>query len=665
MKKNESSFVKVYKRIILTFILSSVGAILLVGTALNFIIEKTTLDNWKKRQEFVTAEFAPQCNFEIEEAQRPLELLSKMAVFSKLPYVDQINLSLNGVPENVDLEKRRILQNLLEIQARFTSIFVLRANADLYLTQPYQNQLKARKYNFSDRPYIKEINRTKKPIISNSFIGASNIPVVVIVVPVLDKSDDITAYIGGAFYLDNLSRLVNKDRIGIFDAGFIVDQNGHIIAHTNIELVKEEFRKNYVNHPLVINFLDKSQTNDQEIIVKDSIDPINGEIYLTSFVKLKSGWGLGLAIRKETVISEIRMDVWRITSIVSIIILIISCIGIIFSYWIGKHWVSTEKDLWKRTHDLDERVKELNCLYGISKLVESSNASLDEIFQNVINLIPPSYQYPDITCSRLIIDGSEFKTKNFNETIWKQTANIKVYGEQRGILEVCYLEEKQSIKEGPFLKEERDLIEEIVERLGKIIEREQSEERLRESEEKYRSMAEAMADSVYICSPEFKIEYMNKALIKRTGYEAVGEFCYKIINDLNEICPWCVHEKVQKGQHVEIEFTSPKDNLIYKATHAPVFHEDGSISQMTIFNDITNMKQIQNQLIRSERLTATGQLAASIAHEINSPLQAISILLDSMNEKHKQTKELTSNINLLTGAFDSIRDTVRNLSDLK
>ena len=138
---------------------------------------------------------------------------------------------------------------------------------------------------------------------------------------------------------------------------------------------------------------------------------------------------------------------------------------------------------------------------------------------------------------------------------------------------------------------------------------------------------------------------MNKALIKRTGYEAVGEFCYKIINDLNEICPWCVHEKVQKGQHVEIEFTSPKDNLIYKATHAPVFHEDGSISQMTIFNDITNMKQIQNQLIRSERLTATGQLAASIAHEINSPLQAISILLDSMNEKHKQTKELTSNIN--------------------
>jgi len=72
------------RQIILVFILSSVIAILLVGISLKYALEKTTLDNWKKQQEFVTLEFAPQCDFEIQEAQRDLAFVSKMAAFSKL-----------------------------------------------------------------------------------------------------------------------------------------------------------------------------------------------------------------------------------------------------------------------------------------------------------------------------------------------------------------------------------------------------------------------------------------------------------------------------------------------------------------------------------------------------------------------------------------------------
>jgi len=58
----------------------------------------------------------------------------------------------------------------------------------------------------------------------------------------------------------------------------------------------------------------------------------------------------------------------------------------------------------ERTKELDERVKELNCLYGISNLVEKPDISLEEIFQGVVDLIPPSWQYPEITCSRMLLE---------------------------------------------------------------------------------------------------------------------------------------------------------------------------------------------------------------------------------------------------------------------
>ncbi len=133
-----------------------------------------------------------------------------------------------------------------------------------------------------------------------------------------------------------------------------------------------------------------------------------------------------------------------------------------------------EEVLKQKTHDLGERVKELNCLYSISDLVEKPDVALDEIIQGIVDIIPVSWQYPEVTCSRILLDGQEYKTENFKETYWKQTSDIFVYDQLLGFLEVCYLEEKPEIDEGPFLKEERDLINAITERLGKIIEQKQT-----------------------------------------------------------------------------------------------------------------------------------------------------------------------------------------------
>ncbi len=117
--------------------------------------------------------------------------------------------------------------------------------------------------------------------------------------------------------------------------------------------------------------------------------------------------------------------------------------------------MQAEEMLRKQTRDLDERVKELNCLYGISALVEKRDLSLEEIFKRAAELLPSAWQYPEFTCARLTLNGQEFCTENFRETAWKQTSDIVVHDRHVGTVEVYHLEERPEMDGEPFLKEER------------------------------------------------------------------------------------------------------------------------------------------------------------------------------------------------------------------
>ncbi|MFC1822846.1 sensor histidine kinase [Thermodesulfobacteriota bacterium] len=138
-----------------------------------------------------------------------------------------------------------------------------------------------------------------------------------------------------------------------------------------------------------------------------------------------------------------------------------------------------EASLRQRTFELGERIKELNCLYNISQVLEIPHVSLSEILQNIVELIPPALQFPEITCARIIIDNKGFETGHFRETHWKLTDDIIVHNQKSGSLDICYLEERAERDEGPFLKEERILLHMITERLGNVIERKKAEKQVR------------------------------------------------------------------------------------------------------------------------------------------------------------------------------------------
>lgn len=134
-----------------------------------------------------------------------------------------------------------------------------------------------------------------------------------------------------------------------------------------------------------------------------------------------------------------------------------------------------EETLQSRAIRLDAR---LHCLYGIAALVEEPGISLSALLQRIIDLIPAAWQYPEVTCASISLEGEEFKTKNFRETPWKLVSGIKVEGREVGMLQVHYVEERPQADEGPFQGEERQLIDVIAERLGRIIEWMRAEQEL-------------------------------------------------------------------------------------------------------------------------------------------------------------------------------------------
>ena len=145
-------------------------------------------------------------------------------------------------------------------------------------------------------------------------------------------------------------------------------------------------------------------------------------------------------------------------------------------------YIRTQEILNRKTLDLKERMKELNCLYGLSQLAIQPGISLKGIFENLLELIPPSWQYPSIVCIKIIYKEKEYTTNNFEITRWKQSAEFKLDEKNKVVIEVYYIEERPKIYEGPFLKEERSLINTIAERLGDIIKCKLLENALKDSE---------------------------------------------------------------------------------------------------------------------------------------------------------------------------------------
>lgn len=128
-----------------------------------------------------------------------------------------------------------------------------------------------------------------------------------------------------------------------------------------------------------------------------------------------------------------------------------------------------EDSLRKRTWELNERIKELKCLYALSQCLNNHSLTLEQILSFVVQKIPQGWQNPKATFARLIIDGKEYKSPNFHQTNIQQTAFIYNEDKQIGVLEIYLMREALLSCDQPFLSDEQNLLNTIALFIGEIV----------------------------------------------------------------------------------------------------------------------------------------------------------------------------------------------------
>jgi len=125
---------------------------------------------------------------------------------------------------------------------------------------------------------------------------------------------------------------------------------------------------------------------------------------------------------------------------------------------------------------LQERVKEISCLYNMSQIADKPHVSLVDLIYSIMDLLPPAWQYPEITRTRIIFDSIDYSLPDFEVEVSKLSADIAIDNRKRGLIEVIYTKEMPLLDEGPFLKEERKLLDTIAKELALILKRRETEE---------------------------------------------------------------------------------------------------------------------------------------------------------------------------------------------
>jgi DNA-binding CsgD family transcriptional regulator len=144
---------------------------------------------------------------------------------------------------------------------------------------------------------------------------------------------------------------------------------------------------------------------------------------------------------------------------------------------------------------LGERIKELNCLYGVSQLAERHMYSLDALLQELVNFLPYSWQYPEVTCARILFKGETYTSDRFKVTNWRQSSRLYMYHEAVGECDIFYFEECPPADEGPFLKEERALLDAVAEQIGTIATRISADLELQETNRQLTLERQALQES--------------------------------------------------------------------------------------------------------------------------------------------------------------------------
>ncbi len=312
--------------------------------------------------------------------------------------------------------------------------------------------------------------------------------------------------------------------------------------------------------------------------------------------------------------------------------------------------------------ELQQRLKHLNCLYGLSRIVNREEIPLEQIFQKTVHLIRDAYKYPSDMCVRINFDGVHFITDNFKKSESSRNTPIKAHGENVGAIEVYHLGGTGNDSEELFLKEEDDLLHAVAEWLGSIAERKKAEEKL----QLFRNLIERSNDCIFAIEPQWgRFLDVNTRACQSLGYTRKELLTMMTVKDIEQ----AVHDDSSwQEQVVKLKLN---DDIVregqYRRKDGTTFFVETSLKLVTeekqdyviaIARDITErkraeakLKTAQEKLLETAREVGKAEVATCVLHNVGNVLNSVSVTAESIQKRVRNSK-----ISYLSDVVSLIKD---------
>ena len=322
-----------------------------------------------------------------------------------------------------------------------------------------------------------------------------------------------------------------------------------------------------------------------------------------------------------------------------------------------------EGELKKRAHELELRLRELNCLYGISSLLEEKDVAFEEILAKMVNIIFSSGCIRENICTRIIVEDRAYSAGALSEPVQKIAHELFAHGNLVGVLEVY-------VRTTAPEPGERPLIERLAGLIERIIEQKKTETALLESEKRFRSLVEYSPTGIFIIQDQ-QVVYENPeerrisgplARLFREGdlsdihpedVEKVKVGFQRIVSGLDTILDmdFRFFFTAQDGSDPEMKWVHCRANLIqYGGKHAVIVNK----------LDVTRAKELEILVRTEDKMASLGRIASGMAHEIRNPLSGINIYLSNLEkivdreDNNDKAKEIIGELQSASNRIESV-----------